>query len=71
MIEKIHEEVHRFWAEKGIEPNALILGAEIVERLMVNNTMPLRAGIEKLSVCGYGVAYVDYMDPERIRAILM
>lgn len=71
MIDKIQKEIHRFWNEKGVEPNALMLGIDVINELLATHQLIGEVRTEKNYVCGCEILSIDYGNPKKIKAVLI
>lgn len=71
MIDKIQKEICYFWNLKGVEPNALILGANVISELLATHHLVSEVRTEKNYVCGCEILSIDYANPEKIKAVLI
>ena len=71
MIYKIQEEICYFWNLKGVEPNALILGEDVINELLATNHLVQEVNTDKNYVCGCEILSIDYANPKKIQAVLI
>ena len=71
MIDKIQKEIHRFWNEKGVAPNALMLGVDVINELLATHQLIVEVRTDKKFVCGCEILSIDYDDPKKIKAVLI
>lgn len=71
MIDKIQKEIYRFRNEKGVEPNALMLGTDVIKELLATHQLIVEDRTEKNFVCGCEILSIDYGNPKKIKAALI
>lgn len=71
MLDKINEEIYRFWNEKGIEPNALMLGIEVINELAEVTLLTTKDCTKVSYVCGLPILCIDYCDTKMIKSVLI
>ena len=71
MTDKIQKEIHRFWNEKGVEPNALMLGVDVINELLATHQLIAEDRTDKKFVYGCEVLSIDYGNPKKIKAVLI
>lgn len=71
MVDKIQKEIYYFRNLKGVEPNALILGADVISELLTTHHLVQEVCTEKNYVCGCEILNIDYSNPKTIKTVLI
>lgn len=67
---EIQKAIYNFRVKYSVEPNALILGVDVMHDLMIKTNIVKSVRDERIYVYGYEVIDIDYANPIAIKAVL-